>query len=100
MSNEQKVTSNEQKVKNNKQREKGFTLPSDAGNTTFKIIYLKSYVSILTLSTKDNVKLTKQLSELFKRSVYWNQCKTAMESKNADDSNSTRPKIGATVQGV
>ena len=23
-----------------------------------------------------------------------------MESKNADDSNSTRPKIGATVQGV
>ena len=37
--------------------------------TTFQIT---SNVPIVTLSTKDNVNLTKQLNEEFKRSVYWN----------------------------
>ena len=37
--------------------------------TTFQIT---SNVLIVTLSTKDNVNLTKQLNEEFKRSVYWN----------------------------
>ena len=32
----------------------------------------KLHVSIVTLSTKDSVNLTKQLSKGFKRSVYWN----------------------------
>ena len=49
---------------------------STAGNndnkTTFKIRSTKLYVPIVTLSTKDNVSLTKQLNEGFKRSVYWN----------------------------
>ena len=38
--------------------------------TTFKITNTKLYVPIATLSTKDNVNLTKQLNEGFKRSVY------------------------------
>ena len=40
---------------------------------TFKITSTKLYVPIVTLSTKDNVNLTKQLNEGFKRSVYWNE---------------------------
>ena len=46
----------------------------DAGGnnrkTTFKITNTKLYVPVVTLSTKDNVNLTKQLNEGFKRSVY------------------------------
>ena len=41
--------------------------------TNFKITSTKLYVLIVTLSTKDSVKLTKQLNEGFKRSVYWNE---------------------------
>ena len=47
--------------------------------TTFKIRNTKFYVSIVTLSTKDNVNLTKQLNEGFKRPVYWNEYKTKIE---------------------
>ena len=55
---------------------------SSAGNSAkFKITDAKLYVTIVTLSTKDSVNLTKQLSEGFKRSVYWNsyQAKPAKE---------------------
>ena len=38
--------------------------------TTLKITSTKLYVPIVTLSTKDNVNLTKQLNEGFKRSVF------------------------------
>ena len=53
-----------------------------AGETTFKIRNTKLYVPIVTLSTKDNVNLTKQLNEGFKRPVYWNEHKTKIESKH------------------
>ena len=43
--------------------------------TTFQITNTKFYVPIVTLSTKDNVNLTKQLDERFKISVYWNEYK-------------------------
>ena len=36
----------------------------------------KLHVPIVTLSTKDNVNLTKQLSDGFKRSAYWNSYQT------------------------
>ena len=42
---------------------------------TFRIIDTKLYVGIVTLSTKDNVKLAKQLSDVFEHSVYWNKQK-------------------------
>ena len=44
----------------------------DDREATFKITSTKLNFPIVTLSTKDNVNLTKQLHEGFKRSVYWN----------------------------
>ena len=41
---------------------------------SFMITNTKLYVPIVTLSTKDNNNLTKQLNDGFKRSIYWNQC--------------------------
>ena len=41
-----------------------------AGNQTLKTTNTKLYIPIVTLSTKDNVKLAKQLNEGFKRPVY------------------------------
>ena len=49
--------------------------------TTFKIISTKLYIPIVTLSTKDNVNLSKQLNKGFKRSVYCNEYKSKMETK-------------------
>ena len=44
---------------------------SSAGNSAkFKIADAKLHVPIVTLSTKDNVNMAKQLSDGFKRSVY------------------------------
>ena len=46
---------------------------SSAGNTAkFNIADAKLHVPIVTLSTKDNVNMAKQLSDGFRRSVYWN----------------------------
>ena len=44
--------------------------------TTFQITSAKLYVLVVNLSTKDNLNLTKQLDEGFKRSVYWNEHKS------------------------
>ena len=40
---------------------------------SFMITNTKLYVPIVTLSTKDNDDLRKQLNDGFKRSIYWNQ---------------------------
>ena len=40
---------------------------------SFMITNTKLYVPVVTLSTKANTKLTKQLNEGFKRTIYWNQ---------------------------
>ena len=45
----------------------------DDRKTTFKITSIKFYVPIVTLSTKDNVNLIKQLNEGFKRPVCCNE---------------------------
>ena len=42
---------------------------------TFTITDTKLYVPVVTLKTEDNTKLSKLLSEGFKRSVYWNKYK-------------------------
>ena len=55
--------------------------------TIFQITSTRLYVPIVTLSTKDNVNLTKQLNEGFKRSVYWNEYKSKIETKKAGNSN-------------
>ena len=58
------------------------------------------YVSIVTLSTKDNVDLTKQLNEGFKRSVYCNEYKSKIETKEADVNNLKIFPLDASFQGV
>ena len=57
--------------------------------TTFQITSTKLYVPVVTLSTKHNENLTKQLDGEFKRSVYRNEYKSKMETKIADDKNIT-----------
>ena len=49
---------------------KNCVISNTAGATTFKITSTKLYVPIVTFTTKDNVNLTKQLNEGFKRPVY------------------------------
>ena len=50
---------------------------SSVGNSAkSEIRDAKLHVPIVTLSTKDSVNLTKQLTEGFKRSVYWNSYQT------------------------
>ena len=61
-------------------------LSNVAGNSTFKITDAKFYVPVVPLSTEDNAKLSKLLTEWFKRSVYWNEYKDLPEQRyNADD---------------
>ena len=62
---------------------------STIADTAFKIKSTKLYVPVVTLSTKHNVNLIKQLNEVFKRSVYW---------KNSN--NLARFPFDASFQGV
>ena len=73
---------------------------STIADTTFKITNTKLYVPIVTLSSKDNVKLVKLLEEGFKRPVYWNEYQTKIESRNLDNNNLTRFPLDASFQGV
>ena len=68
--------------------------------TTFQITSRKLYVPNVALSTKDNVNLTKQLDEGFKRSVYWSEYHSKIETKNLDANNVTRFSLDASIQGV
>ena len=44
--------------------------------------------------------MAKQLDEGFKRSVYWNECKSKIETKTADINNVTKFPLDASFQGV
>ena len=68
--------------------------------TTFKITSTKLYVPVVTLSTNGNVNLTKQLNEGFKRSASWNEYKSEIETKTADNNNVTRFPLDASFQEV
>ena len=48
---------------------------NNINEATFTITDAKLYVSIVTLSIEDNAKLSKLLSEGFKRPIYWNKYK-------------------------
>ena len=73
---------------------------STIADTTFKITSTKLYVSIVTLSSKDNVKLVKLLEEGFKRPVYWNEYQTKIETRDLDNNSLTRFPLDASFQGV
>ena len=69
--------------------------------TTFQITSTKLYVPIVSLLSKDNINLTKQLNEEgFKRSVYWNEYKSNIQTKEADANNLTRFPLDASFQGA
>ena len=67
---------------------------------TFQITSTKLYVPVVILSTKDSENLAKQLDEGFKRSVYWNEYQSKIETKTADDNNVTRFPSDASFKGV
>ena len=73
---------------------------STIADTTFKITNTKLHVTIVTLSSKDNVKLVKLLQEGFTRPVYWNENQTKIETRNLDNNNLTRFLLDASFQGV
>ena len=68
--------------------------------TTFKITNTKLQVPVVTLSSKDNVKLVKLLEEGFKRPVYWNEHQTKIETRNLDNKNLARFPLDASFQEV
>ena len=54
----------------------------NSNNIIFTIEDTKLFVPIVTLSPKDNQKLSRLLSRRFGRSVYWNDYKTKSENQN------------------
>ena len=68
--------------------------------TTFQITSTKLYVPVVTLSTKGNENLKKQLDEGFKTSVCWNEYKSKIETKSLDAKNFTRFPLDTSFQGV
>ena len=52
-------------------------------NIIFTIKDIKLYDSVVTLSARDNQKLSKHLSKGFEGSVYWNAYKAKSENRNA-----------------
>ena len=54
-------------------------------NIIFTIKDTKLYVPVVTLSLKDNQKLSKLHSNISERSVYWNEYKTKSENKNTEN---------------
>ena len=73
-------------------------LTSAGTATTFKITDAKLYVPIVTLKTEDNTKLSKLLSEGFKRPIYWNKYKIIFKNYNANEY--IRDRLDASFQGV
>ena len=55
---------------------------ANPNNIIFTIKDTKSYVPVVTLSAKDNQKLSKLLSKRSEISVSWNEYKTKSENKN------------------
>ena len=74
-----------------------------AGNNTvtFTITDTKLYVPIVTLSTKDNTNLGKQLHDGFKRSIHWNKYQSKVfPEQRAVKTGITRFFLDAAFQGV
>ena len=67
--------------------------------STFTITDAKLYVPIVTLSTEDNAKLSKLLSEGFKRPVCWSAYKVIAE-KPYDSNDPIRETIDSSCQGI
>ena len=66
-------------------------LLTTANTAIFRITDAKLFLSIVTLSAEDNVKLLKLLSEGFKRTVYWNKYKVT-DNKIVEIANNNEEK--------
>ena len=75
------------------------TTAANANKAIFKITDAKPYVPIVTLSIEDNAKLSKLLSEGFKRPVYWNKYKI-IPNKTYNENDYIRELLDASYQGV
>ena len=75
---------------------------TDSAN--FKITDAKLYLIIVTLSAEDNAKLSKLLSEGFKRAVYWNNYKVidnkVVEVAANNEEKYIRQLLDSSYQGV
>ena len=77
---------------------------ANANKAIFEITDEKLYVPIVTLSAKDNGKLSKLLSEGFKRSIYWNKYKVidnrVVEIADNNEEKYIRELLDSSYQGV
>ena len=76
-----------------------YILTSLDGALTFTITDAKLYFPVVTLSIEDNERLSKLLSEGFKRPVYWNKYKV-IPNKTYNQNHYIRELIDASYQGV
>ena len=74
-------------------------LPNSGTAAAFKITDAQLYVPIVTLKTEDNTKLSKLLSDGFKRSIYWKEYKVIPEKIYATNEN-IRILIDPSWQGI
>ena len=77
---------------------------ANANKAIFKITDAKPYVPIVTLSAEDNAKLSKLLTDGFKRTVYWNEYKVIdnkiVEIASNNDEKDMRKLLYSSCQGV
>ena len=74
-------------------------MPTSETAATFETTDAKLYIPIVTLKAEDNTKLSKWLSEGFKRIIYWNEYKV-ISNKNYNESEYIRESLDASIQGV
>ena len=74
-------------------------LSSGGTATTFAITDANIYVPVVALKIEENTKLSKSLSEGFKRSIYWNEYKV-VPNINYAENEYMREQLDASIQGV
>ena len=67
---------------------------------TFQVTKTEFYVPVVTLKTSDNEKLNDLLSSGFKRSVFWNEYKSKIETHTEDANNLKRIVLDSSFQRV
>ena len=79
---------------------KNSVMSNVATATTFQITNTKLYVPVVTLPTKEKIKLTKLLSKGFKRSIFWTEYKSKIETHELDNNNLKRILLDSSFQRV
>ena len=88
------------KIKLNLTWKKECVLSTNAGNAVFIINDTKLYVPVVPLSKEDNKDFIEQQNKGFQRSIYWNEYKTKVISKDADVNVFKYINLGPSFQGV